>query len=194
MAITLETEALSNDTISQSMFPLYALPLGNLVCATRLRDEGAYDVSCLQEIWAAALEGHAALNPTAFRCDILHLVRAAWEAAREKRSRDFHLDATQHRARGLIVSTHSIKRPGVRLMHSVGDHLAIIVHGQPEVMTREHRNLEEQDALDRVYAAQSADTWGPGVSPYRSTRRRSSRSRSFRIVTLNEEAKQPSGR
>lgn len=58
---------------------------------------------------------------------------------------------------------HVLKRPAVSLAHYQGNDLAIIVHGQAEIITLEHADFSILEELQQIYTHTSVREWGDGV-------------------------------
>src|SRR5579884_502362 len=58
---------------------------------------------------------------------------------------------------------HVLKRPSVSLAHFQNNDLAIIVHGQAEIITPEHAGFSILEELQRTYTHTSVREWGDGV-------------------------------
>jgi len=71
----------------------------------------------------------------------------------------FYIPSVANAAR----TRHVLKRPAVSLAHYQNNDLAIIVHGQAEIITPEHTDFAILEELQRTYTHTSVREWGDGV-------------------------------
>lgn len=71
----------------------------------------------------------------------------------------FHVPTVANSAR----ARHVRKRPAVSLTYYRGNELAVIAHGRAELLSPEHPDFGELDALEREHSGVSVLEWGEGV-------------------------------